>query len=39
MPQFVSKAEEKIIMNAKLALAEFLTWYHQQELPEYEKPL
>lgn len=38
MPQFASKAEEKNYYERQASLAEFLTWYHQQELPEYEKP-
>ena len=31
MPQFASKAEEKNYYERQASLAEFLTWYHQQE--------
>ena len=33
MPQFASKAEEKNYYERQASLEEFLTWYHQQELP------
>lgn len=29
---------KKNYYERQASLAEFLTWYHQQELPEYEKP-
>ena len=38
VPQFASKAEENYY-ERQASLTEFLTWYHQQELPEYENPL
>lgn len=38
MPRFSSKEEEKRYYEQEATEAEFLSWYHQQELPEYEKP-
>lgn len=38
MPDFASKEEEKQYYERQASEEEFLVWYHQQELPEYEKP-
>jgi 8-oxo-dGTP diphosphatase len=38
VPQFTSKEEEKLYYERQASEEEFLNWYHQQELPEYEKP-
>lgn len=38
MPRFSSKEEEKRYYEQEATETEFLDWYHQQELPEYEKP-
>ncbi|MGM0123343.1 NUDIX family hydrolase [Enterococcus sp. AZ194] len=36
--EFRSKSEEKLYFEQTASEAEFLEWYHKQELPEYEKP-
>ena len=36
--EFRSKSEEKLYFEQEASEAEFLEWYHKQELPEYEKP-
>lgn len=38
MPKFNSKEEEKIYYEQQASEQEFLEWYKQQELPEYDKP-
>lgn len=38
LPHFQTKAEEKHYYEQEASETEFLTWYHQQELPDYEKP-
>lgn len=38
MKTFSSKKEEKRYYEQEASEAEFLEWYHQQELPVYEKP-
>lgn len=38
LSHFQTKAEEKHYYEQEASEAEFLRWYHQQELPDYEKP-